>query len=486
MKLFNLFCFLTIFYFLSGCVSDKNQSNEIVSKIKISQGSSLSKAGSLFDNDPSTGWETQFETNINEWISLDFEKPVFIQKLDIKSVRKADFVLPSRYLISINDSRKLMFSNSETIELNMDVFQLDIRVIETEKDEYFQFIDNEKYYDLKKNIALFKSGISELKFWNKDNLLIKFSFKDSSYKPTEIKNSEVRKKDFTHRWIKNRVESQKQQLENSIFFNENGNFQLFSVTLEKNNIKKMVDISGTWTESTKSGKPILLNGILSEYRLIDDSIVKKKYRFEDVLKFTDVQIEGTYVFDKLFYSIPPEAFVDIQSLDSTITEDIRYATENNFTKQKLYECPKCYLRYAAALALAEANKLLLKKNYIIKVFDCYRPLEIQKKLWDIMPNVNYVANPDKGSAHNRGASVDLTIVDKATGKELDMGTAYDFFGIEAYPGNKDFPEAILKNRSILFQTMEKSGFIPVKTEWWHYTLRSVSKLPLENFKWKCK
>ena len=125
-------------------------------------------------------------------------------------------------------------------------------------------------------------------------------------------------------------------------------------------------------------------------------------------------------------------FTEVVALDASIRLDIRYATTNNFTKAKIYDCPRCLLRPEAAEALVKAHKMLQKKGLGLKMFDCYRPRPYQQRLWDKVPNADYVTPPAKGSMHSRGAAVDLTIVD-ANGKELDMGTPYDFLGSRPIP-----------------------------------------------------
>ena len=120
-------------------------------------------------------------------------------------------------------------------------------------------------------------------------------------------------------------------------------------------------------------------------------------------------------------------WLDLADLDPTIIMDLRYATENNFVEEKMYECGRCFLRPQAARKVVAAHKVLQKQGLGLKMFDCYRPRPIQQKLWDKVPDPRYVARPSKGSEHNKGVAVDLTIVD-SEGKQLDMGTIYDFFG----------------------------------------------------------
>ena len=182
-------------------------------------------------------------------------------------------------------------------------------------------------------------------------------------------------------------------------------------------------------------------------------------------------------------SIHPD-FVSIKELSGDIVLDIKYATPDNFLKQSVYECGECFLRKETAQALAKVNAELMQKGYRIKVFDCYRPLSVQRKMWKIMPNTPYVANPAKGSKHNRGAAVDLTLV-TLDGKELDMGTPFDFFGQKAHHGYKNLPKNVLANRTLLKSSMEKHNFSSISSEWWHYDYKPLQNAKVENFTWDC-
>lgn len=184
-------------------------------------------------------------------------------------------------------------------------------------------------------------------------------------------------------------------------------------------------------------------------------------------------------------TIADSTFVNLSTYSSDFVYDMRYATPDNFLKSKVYDCPVCYLRLKTVKALIEANQKFIKKGYRIKIFDCYRPLDIQKKMWAIVSNPEYVANPKKGSIHNRGGAVDITLVD-ASGKDLNMGTAFDFFGIEASHDYENFSDEIKANRKLLKNTMIKCDFRILESEWWHYNLKNSKKDNLSNFKWNCE
>lgn len=177
-------------------------------------------------------------------------------------------------------------------------------------------------------------------------------------------------------------------------------------------------------------------------------------------------------------------FVNITSISKDFVLDMKYATNQNFLKTKVYPCEACYLREKTVKALNEANIDFQKKGFRIKIFDCYRPLDVQKKMWTIVSNPIYVANPAKGSIHNRGGAVDITLVDDK-GNELPMGTEFDHFGPEAAHDFKEFPSEIRHNRKLLKRIMKRNGFESFDSEWWHYNLKGARKEKLSNFTWNC-
>jgi D-alanyl-D-alanine dipeptidase len=178
---------------------------------------------------------------------------------------------------------------------------------------------------------------------------------------------------------------------------------------------------------------------------------------------------------------------EIAFQENQIQIDLRYASENNFVKEQLYDCPRCFLRPEAAVALYDVQESLQEKGYRLKLFDCYRPTSIQKKLWEKVPNASYVTPPNKGSMHNRGYAVDATLIN-AEGMEVNMGTEFDYFGRRAHHDNRDLDSDILKNRDLLKNTMAEFGFKHIRTEWWHYSFQGPYQSPfkLADFQWSCE
>jgi D-alanyl-D-alanine dipeptidase len=179
----------------------------------------------------------------------------------------------------------------------------------------------------------------------------------------------------------------------------------------------------------------------------------------------------------------PSEWVLMDTLKNVIT-DIRYATSNNFTKKVIYPCGACYLRPEAAQSLMKVSDYLEKKGYKLKLFDCYRPSHAQQKLWDIVPDARYVTPPHKGSMHSRGLAIDLTLTDM-NGKDLDMGTAYDYFGEEAHITYTKHSKIVLENRTLLKSAMEAEGFKSIRTEWWHFS-KEIGKYGFSNWQWTCE
>ena len=183
--------------------------------------------------------------------------------------------------------------------------------------------------------------------------------------------------------------------------------------------------------------------------------------------------------------IANEDFVDIKKLSTYFIIQMPYATTDNFLDEKVYPCEQCLVRGDVAKSLLQVQKKLMKKGFRLKIFDCYRPLSIQEKMWNLKPDTSYVANPDKGSNHNRGAAVDLTLTN-LQGKELKMGTSFDNFTEKAHHDYENLSDEVVRNRKLLKMTMENAGFSSFDSEWWHYDFKNNTSHPIADFVWTCK
>ncbi|MEM7589705.1 MAG: D-alanyl-D-alanine dipeptidase [Myxococcota bacterium] len=168
--------------------------------------------------------------------------------------------------------------------------------------------------------------------------------------------------------------------------------------------------------------------------------------------------------------------VDISQRDSSILLDIRYATSNNIIGRPLYKKSVCYMHCHTADALIRVQAMLKQQNLGLKIFDAYRPFAAQKALWEAVPDPRYVADPTQGGRHTRGTAVDLTLVD-ALGQELEMPSGFDELNHKAHRDYQGAGMRALSNRETLERAMQKHGFVPFATEWWHFDLQGWETYP---------
>ncbi|SOD19981.1 M15 family metallopeptidase [Pedobacter xixiisoli] len=165
---------------------------------------------------------------------------------------------------------------------------------------------------------------------------------------------------------------------------------------------------------------------------------------------------------------PKLELVDIKKAIPSVVLDIRYATKNNFMKQAMYKQARAFARKPVVEKLKLIQAELKKKGYGLKIYDGYRPYSVTVSFYEKASDKNFVANPSKGSKHNRGCAVDLSIIDLKTGKDVPMPTPYDSFEAAAAPHYTDLPAHIIKNRDFLISTMQANGFKVIYNEWWHF------------------
>jgi len=193
-------------------------------------------------------------------------------------------------------------------------------------------------------------------------------------------------------------------------------------------------------------------------------------------------IDNKELFMKTVKADSNKTMINLKSYIPLLVVELRYATLNNFMHKRMYpsKTNDTYLRLPAAKALLHVQQELNTKGYGLKIFDAYRPYSITEKFWKLVHDERYVADPKKGSGHNRGIAVDLTIIDLQTKNELDMGTGFDNFTDSAHHDFTALPANVLANRKLLKETMEKYGFKLFETEWWHYSWPDPEKFEVLN------
>ncbi len=179
-------------------------------------------------------------------------------------------------------------------------------------------------------------------------------------------------------------------------------------------------------------------------------------------------MKGMLLFLAATSGLSAQGLVDIRAKAAGVVIELRYATADNFFKTAFYpRHARAMLRPATAAKLAEVQAELRAQGLGLKIWDAYRPISVQRAMWKTLADARYVADPAKGSRHNRGAAVDVTLVD-ADGRELPMPTAHDDFSAKAGAWFKLVPPEQSKNREKLQQVMTRHGFAIFESEWWHF------------------
>jgi D-alanyl-D-alanine dipeptidase len=170
--------------------------------------------------------------------------------------------------------------------------------------------------------------------------------------------------------------------------------------------------------------------------------------------------------------------VALTSPDYDLDIALAYATPDNVTGKQIYARAEAQLHPDAAAALKRAVDLAAPLGLRLKIFDAFRPVEAQWRLWDAFPNPEFVADPRLGSCHSRGVAVDMTLIEAAGGTALDMGTPFDDFTEQSHHGRLDLPAAVQRNRALLLGIMTAAGWDWNHFEWWHYQLFEPQRYPL--------
>jgi len=164
------------------------------------------------------------------------------------------------------------------------------------------------------------------------------------------------------------------------------------------------------------------------------------------------------------------SLIEITEASHNVELDLKYATSDNFTAKPVYKRAACYLHPQAEKMLVVARDLAHTQGWRLRIFDAFRPSEVQWRLWEHTPDPDFLADPRRGSPHSRGVAVDLTLIDMKTGKALDMGTHFDAFTPQSHHANTSVSPQAQKNRLLLMGLMTTAGWDFYRNEWWHYQL----------------
>ncbi|MBW7848420.1 MAG: M15 family metallopeptidase [Bacteroidales bacterium] len=172
------------------------------------------------------------------------------------------------------------------------------------------------------------------------------------------------------------------------------------------------------------------------------------------------------------------SMIDLEAFIPSIVLDIRYAGSHNFTRQKIYTHARAFVRRPVAKALLKVQQSLDSIGLGLKIYDAYRPYQASLKFFEVYPDTSFVAAPWQGSRHNRGAAVDVSLIDKKSRLEVQMPTKFDDFSAAAAPDYNNLPDEARHNRKLLIDVMKKHGFSVYPTEWWHFDFQGWEKFGL--------
>ncbi|MBC7826919.1 MAG: M15 family metallopeptidase [Chitinophagaceae bacterium] len=229
-----------------------------------------------------------------------------------------------------------------------------------------------------------------------------------------------------------------------------------------------------------------MNKILQQFRIL---LVPCLFIFNYTItvaqnKYGVIVIDNKDSYKRSIAQDSLKKMIELRSLIPDIAYDLRYATSNNFMRRRMYSgnIRHTFLRKPAAEALAKVQQELKAKGFGLKIFDAYRPYSVTVKFWELVKDEKYVANPAKGSAHNRGLAVDVTLIDLKTKNEIEMGTGFDNFTDTAHHSFTNLDNDVKQNRKLLRDIMKKNGFDMFDTEWWHYSWPNTNEYEILDLK----
>jgi zinc D-Ala-D-Ala dipeptidase len=485
-----LFSILLSFYACSGDGAD-NHSNRSVHVVSyhISGGCIIIKAP---PTDECFFIAQQKNTHLYTGSIVDVD---FLDTLRIKTIKLQRFDYNHdkqtiEYKLYLNNQFNGKFKESEPIVISKDVFSIRIILVKTGNEKTIHAWDEDFVYSMFKDTSAL--GVNGLNIQFKIDTMGNGSteFHESprleivpNQMPLEIPWPSLLYKPV---FMVKKAKATGLYTEQIVCFNKFNEFQIYQVKAEKQAKKTESDIfyHGNYFIQQDPGKNDLvhLKGLLS-IRDQEGGIKEYPYNTTFVPKLSGIRLD---IFeDILLLDFPETAMLNIKKIDASILVDIPYATDNNVMHRKLYTCNKCFLRYMVIKKVLAIRKLLNQNGLDIKLLDCYRPLSVQKILYDAFPVRGYVADPIGGSIHNRGTAIDITLTN-LSGNELDLGSKYDEFSIKSHAHYKNLPDTTLYYRSLLRKTMQNNNFVPILMEWWHFESQDARNYPKMDLPFPCE
>ncbi len=445
----------------------------------------------------SEGWEVNHSVNntivitcsngnglkTGESLFFNFEEPKYVDFIEFVDIEQDTFI----YKIYLDNKYVGKARANQKIGVRKKVGSVRVTILKKGKELVVEGWDKNYNYTFVKDTLKAVSQSLSVKLSNEENVYIK--------KPVNNRKPGLLSKNKSHSFgfiekqcvLYLKSKNKDEVVEQYVDFEENGSFVVSFAKVQNGN-KELISeyfLHGNWwpVKFYKNRTEIRLKGtFLGSF---DKKQEKEVFAYSNTVVIDSLNIiRSNDVLNGLMLDLPNWVMVNLRHFNDDFIIDIPYATTNNITGKKLYDCKECYLLYQTVKDLLKVQEIFKQKGFKLKLLDCYRPYDVQKILYDAFPVSGYVADPVGGSIHNRGTAVDLTLVD-SFGNELDMGSEYDELSVRSNHGYIGFPDTVLQNRKLLRETMNACNFVTIRLEWWHYNHQFARKYPKLNDAFPC-
>jgi D-alanyl-D-alanine dipeptidase len=488
----NLFILSFALFGLIGCQPGGNKD----SAVAINQ--------TIFLNQIS-GWDVNFKSNSGQKliifqkagnyvftgtvVSFLFSDSLFIEDFKLSRLSSVSNKKIVEYILYINNQYAGIYNEKHRIYLKCSINSLRIIILKSGNELPINAWDENHYYTFIQDTS--KKGITDIRVvlgldsaFKKEIRLMKSTVMTDLYKDEKkTVNSEIGIKPFI---ISRKDRANSSFYQQFIGIDQDGFASFFQVKKvgKQNKTESELFFHGSFSLDPNVNLDTNIHLQVNELYTWLHSGVQKKSNFKDVAELREKTLYSTVFIEPVYLELPDNAMVNIKNIDSTFRVDIPYASENNVMAEKLYACNKCFLRYKVIKSLLEVKKVLNRNGFGIRILDCYRPLDIQKKLYNKFPVKGYVADTIGGSIHNRGTAVDLSLTD-LYGNGMEMGSEYDEFSVRSHISYKLLPDTVFQCRQFLRKIMMENHFVPIRMEWWHFEFDEARKFKKLNDSFPC-